>query len=66
MKKNKKQPLEVPPIEVLEKELHRELYKKSYSTGSYFGVTCFTDLWYVHDADLIRWRHSCLCFWFGI
>ena len=32
MKKNKKQPqpLEVPPIEVLEKELHRELYKKSY------------------------------------
>ena len=28
--KNKKQPLEVPPIEVLEKELHRELYKKSY------------------------------------
>lgn len=30
MKKNKKQPLEVPPIETLEKELHRELYKKSY------------------------------------
>lgn len=30
MKKNKKQPLEVPPIEALEKELHRELYKKSY------------------------------------
>ena len=81
MKKNKKQPLEVPPIEVLEKELHRELYKKEHaskhglytyyscsssSTGGYFSVTCFTDLWYVHDADLIRWRHSCLCFWFGI
>lgn len=30
MKRNKKQPLEVPPIETLEKELHRELYKKSY------------------------------------
>ena len=28
--KNKKQPLEVPPIETLEKELHRELYIKSY------------------------------------
>ena len=84
MKKNKKQPLEVPPIEALEKELHRELYKKelqehaskhglythysggSSSTGSYFDVTCFTDLWYVHDAYLIRWRHSCFRFWFGI
>ena len=33
MKKNKKQPLEVPPIEVLEKELHRELYKKSYRSA---------------------------------
>lgn len=75
MKKNKKQPLEVPPIEVLEKELQEHASKHglythysggSSSTGSYFGVTCFTDLWYVHDADLIRWRHSCLCFWFGI
>ena len=34
MKKNKKQPLEVPPIEVLEKELHRELTKRA--TGARF------------------------------
>ena len=83
MKRNKKQPLEVPPIETLEKELHRELYKKSYrSTLRSTVYTLITvaavavlvatlvlpvlQIWYVHDADLIRWRHSCLCFWFGI
>ena len=30
MKKKKKQPIEVPPIEVLEQELRRERYKNSY------------------------------------
>ena len=30
MKKKNKQPIEVPPIEVLEEELHRERYKRSY------------------------------------
>ena len=33
MKKKKKQPLEVPPIEVLEKELHRELFEQPRPTG---------------------------------
>ena len=45
MKKNKKQPLEVPPIETLEKELHRELYKRA--TGARFEAR------FIHS---LQWR----------